>query len=290
MRTTAVLLLLANLALLAWLQGWLGAREAPQTLVRAPFQQAPESLILLGELPDERLALMARIASSQAVIANAEEQLVVAREEISVVQEELAAGSEPIPASQAEAAPAEPEQVLTAAVEEASPIPAPPLVPWCATAGGFPDERVANDYVAALAELGVNGILEGREEPVSSTWWVHMPAFNSEAAARRMLEELQAKNIDSFYMRTGEMAGGISLGVFSRQASALIAQQQLADQGYATSIREVFRLGQRYYVDIAMPDSALLESPEWAAFMASEGGFQVSEKLCEVIAPENQFP
>ena len=106
----------------------------------------------------------------------------------------------------------------------------------------------------------------------------------------QMLAELQEKNIDSYYMRSGDMAGGISLGVYSRQESALIEQQRKADQGYATSIREVLRMGDRLYVELVMPDGALREAPEWTDFLASAGGVNVVENACEMIASENEFP
>ena len=133
-------------------------------------------------------------------------------------------------------------------------------------------------------------MIEVREEAVSSTWWVHMPAFATEAEAQAMLRELQDRNIDSYYMRTGEMAGGISLGVYSRQESAGIAQRQLAGQGYATSIREVFRMEERPFVRLELPDGAVRESPEWTAFLAAAGPVELTEFACEPIASENQFP
>jgi hypothetical protein len=105
-----------------------------------------------------------------------------------------------------------------------------------------------------------------------------------------LLAELQGKNIDSYYMRSGEMAGGISLGVFSREASAAIAQRQLADRGYATSVREVARMGERHYVALRMADDALRQAPEWTAFLGRARGIEVLENACETIASESEFP
>jgi cell division septation protein DedD len=183
-------------------------------------------------------------------------------------------------------------EALESAVSETLTADSPPVVPWCATAGAFADPAAASSYVAALGRLGIEGEVEARREPVSSTWWVYMPAFNSETAATATLQELQDRGIDSYYMRTGEgdMAGGISLGVYSRRDSALIGQQQLATLGYATSITEVERLGERYYVALRMLDGTLREGLEWAGFLASNEGPELAENACQMIAPENQVP
>ncbi|MEY4642526.1 MAG: hypothetical protein RLZZ227_2520 [Pseudomonadota bacterium] len=166
----------------------------------------------------------------------------------------------------------------------------PDTVPWCAIAGVFGDQSAAADFVSGLVGLGVEGLVQMRTEQVSSTWWVHMPAFASEAAAMALLAELQEKNIDSYYMRSGEMAGGISLGVFSRQESAAIAQRQLAERGYDTSVREVARMGERHYVALRMPDGTLRQAPEWTAFLGRVGRIEVLDNACEKIASENEFP
>ncbi len=286
MRILAVLLLILNAGFLAWQQGWLFEREIQSPgVIRAPFRQAPQALVMLSEIPAAQRELMDQISASEQRAASARQQLDEAEEEVAEVRDDLA-----VPDN----SPASDEQGLATA--EGAPegaggeTMAEPALPWCATAGVFADEVAARAYIAGLEELGGKGVMESRRESVSSVWWVHLPAFASEAEARRMLAELQDKGIDSFYMADGELAGGISLGVFSREASAKTAQAQFAARGYTASIAEVDRLGIRLYVAVELPDATLLASPEWAAFQASGAGLQVTEKLCEVIAPENVFP
>ncbi len=297
MRVFLILLLLANLGYLAWQQGWVSAKPEPVAVNAQPaFQQAGQSLVLLGELPQERKDLMASLAQARTVRADADQELQQVQQQIDAVQGDI--GENQAEFAQDQARSAEVQQALLdtldAAVAEAVPeepvVPPEPTVPWCAEAGAFADPPAAVAFMNALAELAVEGKIMTREAPVASTWWVHMPAFASEAVAMERLEELQAKNIDSYYMRSGDMAGGISLGVFSRQESALIAQQQLAERGYATSIREVFRMEERPYVAVTMPDATLREAPEWEAFLASAGAVELVENACETIASENEFP
>jgi hypothetical protein len=266
MKAIAMMLLLLNLVWLAWQQGWLPAGETgPQTQVRPVFVQAPGRLLQLAELSPEQLALMEEIATAQDIVAAAEARVQEVTGDIAETRDQL-------------------QEAPIAIAPEVLP------TPWCAEIGPFAEVVAAQGYLAGLAALGATGESMAREEPVSSTWWVHTPPFPSEAEARLLLSELQAKGIDSYYVRTGELAGGISLGVFSRQESARIAQEQLSGQGYQSRINQIFRNAPRYYVELRLPDSAILTSPEWKQFLGVEEGVQTTEKLCEVIARENQFP
>lgn len=291
MRAFLILLLLANLGYLAWWQGWFTPGAKAPAAQQRGFEPATQSLVLLQELPAARRELMSSLAQSRNARTTAQQELANLQQEMSTVEAEIGEVQEELAQDQARSAEVQQAllDTLDAAVAEAS-VDAVPPEPWCAMAGAFADQRVALEFIEGARELGVEAQFETRQEPIGSTWWVHMPAFESEAAARERLQELQARNIDSYYMRTGEMAGGISLGVYSREESALIAQQQLADRGYATSIRQVMRMGDRFYVALAMPDQALREQPEWTAFLASARGLELTENACETIASENEFP
>ncbi len=85
-------------------------------------------------------------------------------------------------------------------------------------------------------------------------------------------------------MRTGELAGGISLGVFSRQKSAEVAQSELDQRGYQSIIKEIPRYVSKAYVTLSAPDAGLIESTAWRAFLAAKTKLEVTENLCETIA------
>lgn len=267
MRAFLILLLIANLAYLAWSQIGGPDRAEPSLPGEGPppFQPAAQSLVLLNELPQERLNLMASLAQARTARAGAQQELEEVQQEAAQVRSDIA-------------------DVQAELAEDRS------ITPWCASTGPFADPAAAASFMDALGDLGGEAALDLREEPISSTWWVHMPAFATEALAMERLAELQARNIDSYFMRNGEMAGGISLGVYSRRESGLIAQQRLADQGYATSLREVFRMAERPYVGLRLPDDSLREAPEWSAFLASAEGVALVENACETIASEFEFP
>jgi cell division septation protein DedD len=258
MKTFLVLILLANLAFFAWREGYTGdLLPQPAVYTEIPavpaFEQAEHRLLLLQELPGAG-------DQSVAVATTPPEGTVEPEDEASLPTPPLETG--------------EPVQSM----------------PWCGELTGFAGNEAVSAFLAALPADQVSASVESREMPVSSTWWVHMPAFESETVALRMLEELQDNNIDSYYMRSGDLKGGISLGVFSRRESALTAQAQLARRGYATSIAEVFRMEERPVLKLRIADAGFLESIQWQDLLAGQDGPVLAENACEIIAPPSQFP
>jgi cell division protein FtsN len=254
MRTFAILLLLTNLVYFGWNQGWL--RETQPARPRAVATvQAPAAdfggLQLLSELSD----------------AERQERR---------LQSQTASAALPAPAAES-AAPA-----AAAAVAAAAPVAA--VKPWCAELGPFETVQAAAPLRTRLEGLGVQVRQQDRELPVASTFWVYLPAFADEAEARRILAELQARKIDSYYMRSGQFSGGISLGVFSRRASAEKVQADMAAKGYRASIGEVQREEPRSYLILRAPDEKLLGQSAWADFRRQAQSWNLTEKSCEGVA------
>lgn len=312
MRAFLILLLIANMAYFAWREDWFMPPAAPVAETGQPaFRQAEQALTLLSELSEERRELMGSLAEARAARMQAAEQLQQVQQQVQAVAGDLERNAAELAGEQARSAEVQREllDTLEAAVAGAAAAgtnapqveqtvtavepPAQPVVsvqPWCADTSVFAEQSAAAAFAQGAIDLGARASVEVRTAPVSSTWWVHLPPFASEAEARAMLGELQGKGIDSYYMRTGEMAGGISLGVYSREESARIAQRQLASQGYTTSLREVFRMEERPYVRLALPDGGLRTTPGWAALVAAAGPVELMEFACEAVASEIEFP
>lgn len=253
MKIFAVLLLLLNVVYLGWVQwGSQLSVNTPSVLPRRPeFTQAREKLALLSERPAAAPSPAPRVETPVADAVTIDPSI-------------------ERPADQSVAPPVEPS------IE-----PPTPGAPWCAVAAGFQDSNNATTFLSAVTDLGGSAELQSSEEPVASTWWVHLPPFPSEEAAKPMLAELQAKQIDSFYIKTGNLAGAISLGVFSRRESAAVEQQRFAEMGYIVSIGEVFRMGTRFKVEIRLENSQIREQPEWASLEANLDTAELQEIACK---------
>ena len=75
------------------------------------------------------------------------------------------------------------------------------------------------------------------------------------------LRELQEKKIDSFIIPQGEIANGISLGVFDKQENAEKRQQAIVEMGYNPQLR----INPRNYMEnwvVIYPEHSALFSPE----------------------------
>jgi hypothetical protein len=247
MKNFAICLLLLNLLYLSWNMGILpGSDNSDEIIIREPSQQAPQSLVLLSEMEGEQL------------------------EESAVVGITTEIPSEP-------------------AIGDI--IPQPPLEVGsdvesfnCLAIGDFENIAVSNALVTELRQQGLQARVELQEQ-IESEYRVYMPPFTSDAAARQTLANLLGNGIDSFLITTGDLAQGISLGVFSQQSSAFSMQEELASEGYATNIQETFLSNTEFWIVINSASSTELEAL-WLTLLNSQPSLKQSENLCQIIAPE----
>lgn len=179
----------------------------------------------------------------------------------------------------------EPSSAVVPEPVEAVPAPTDeqpaPTDSWCAVSEVLTQHKDAENLLAAWKTAGGVGEIASDEEPVSSTWWVHLPPFANEAAARIVLNELQQKKIDSYYMRSGELAGGISLGVFSREESARKVQAELRVKGYVTEVREIQRTEERSRLYLILENGSLGSNQLAAQTLAKFGVISLDEIPCK---------
>jgi len=277
MKSFVVLLLLANFAYFGWNQGWLRDVPPPRAAISRPaadnlppFILGPASLTLLAELPAGTLPEP------------------VPRS-LSGVDPESSVGADHGVRPQAPEPATHSEPATTLAGTNAGVRP-PETQSWCANLGLFTLEEEAATLLPRVLVLGIEARVQSGLAAVASTFWVHLPAFASEAEAFRTLQELQERNIDSYYMRSGDMAGGISLGVFSRPESAETARANLVRRGYDPLVREVKRQENRFWVALAAPSAAVLETPQWLDFRANFPSLPLTENVCEAVALPTGFP
>ena len=210
--------------------------------IEPPFREAGKQLQLIGEIS------------------------VLPREILSATQATISEESEPL-------------GVSGASVPEVADAVVP--VPWCAETGVL---AKVDDAVALLAEwekVGGVGEIASDQEVISTTWWVYLPRFASEAEARAVLSELQQKKIDSYYMRNGDLAGGISLGVFSREAGARKFQNELRQKGYATELHEVPRVEERSRLYLILESGAPAANADAERVLAKFNSIHTDEIPCK---------
>ena len=156
----------------------------------------------------------------------------------------------------------------------------------CLGVGVFAGAAESEAFAAEAEARGYSAEPRQVEVAAEPDYWVHIPPFASAAAAQRRLQELRARDIDSYLIGGGELEQGISLGVFGRRESALRLQEQILAQGYESSIYEIPRSSSEYWVEVGGIPGDAAGREAWAAFMAGREGLQEAENLCETIAPQ----
>ncbi len=154
----------------------------------------------------------------------------------------------------------------------------------CISLGVFNNTTESDFLVSALLERGFQASAELLPSVETANFRVYMPPFNSETAARQTLQTLQENEIESFIISSGELSGGISLGLFSQQALALALQERLAGQGFATSIQNIVTANNEIWVTIKGLSQALLEGSELLDLLSEGLELEVKEKPCETFA------
>ncbi|MNO78464.1 Sporulation related domain protein [compost metagenome] len=121
----------------------------------------------------------------------------------------------------------------------------------CIYLGSFPEEARAKQLEQRLLSLDVQANIQVLDASAGTDYWVYLPPLASRQASLLQLRELQARRIDSYVITEGDLADGISLGIFQRQDSAEAVVERLRGAGYDALIRELPRARRDYWVQIA---------------------------------------
>ena len=111
----------------------------------------------------------------------------------------------------------------------------------CYSAGPFKDENDAKFLGIRAEALGFNSELRSLATGGTTENWVHIPPLSNRQQSLQLLRELQGRGIDSYIITQGDLAEGISLGLFRNQTSAKNLTEKMRGMGYKVIIREVLR-------------------------------------------------
>ncbi len=158
----------------------------------------------------------------------------------------------------------------------------------CFFLGGFDEASIAHALEQRLLSLDIDVQVEPIDEAAGIDYWVYLPPLVSRQASLRQLRELQSRNIDSYIITVGDLANGISLGIFSRKDSAESVVARLKGVDYAAMIRELSRTHRRYWVRIAGASQRLLTDALLAEFMRDFPALEHRQIPCSSIATSEQ--
>ncbi|WP_339081132.1 SPOR domain-containing protein [Pseudomonas sp. TMP9] len=139
-----------------------------------------------------------------------------------------------------------------------------PIEAVCLFLGSFELMANAAALEQRLLSLDIQSRVQSMDAAAGVDYWVYLPPLASRQASLRQLRELQARKINSYIITQGDLANGVSLGIFPRSDSAQSVMQRLRDAGYEPSLRELTRAHRSFWVRISpqsrrLADDALLE-------------------------------
>lgn len=154
----------------------------------------------------------------------------------------------------------------------------------CLYLGGFEREPEALEMEQRLLSLDIKAQVRAMDAAAGVEFWVYLEPLASRQASLRQLRELQARHVDSYIITQGDLANGISLGIFPRSDSANVVMQRLRDAGYEPKLRELTRSHRSFWVRVA-PESRRLADEVLLGRLAGDfAGLQHQLMPCESVA------
>ncbi|MAD47701.1 MAG: hypothetical protein CMI02_20180 [Oceanospirillaceae bacterium] len=124
--------------------------------------------------------------------------------------------------------------------------------PLCYVAGPYAEELDARHLLARVKAVGLSGRIKTLEVTTEqpAEYWVHVPPRSGREEALRVLKELQKRNFDSYIITQGDLAEGVSLGLFRNKASAEGLREKVAAAGIPVRIRVVNESAREFWVEV----------------------------------------
>ncbi|EWC38944.1 SPOR domain-containing protein [Pseudomonas stutzeri] len=154
----------------------------------------------------------------------------------------------------------------------------------CLFLGGFDEERAAASLEQRLLSLDVQSDLQVVDTAGSVDYWVYLPPLASRQASLRQLRELQSRSIDSYIITVGDLANGISLGIFSRKDSAEGVVARLREVDYVALMRELPRMHRKYWVRVAAASRHQVGDALLSALKVDMPALQHQQMSCAVAS------
>lgn len=154
----------------------------------------------------------------------------------------------------------------------------------CLFLGTFDEQAQAEQVEQRLLSLDIRSQMQVVESAGAVDYWVYLPPLASRQASLRQLRELQARKIDSYIISQGDLANGISLGIFPRHDSADSVITRLRRAGYEPLLRELPRANRSHWVRIAPESRRLVDDSLLERLSLDFNGLQHQLMPCEGVA------
>ncbi|MFD2232032.1 SPOR domain-containing protein [Alkalimarinus sediminis] len=160
----------------------------------------------------------------------------------------------------------------------------------CMLAGPLRERGMAKSMISGLERYGVSGDIVVQTISKAPNYWVYLEPFETRKAAIAKLKSLQIAKVDSYLITQGELANGISLGVFENIDSARRMLERRQGQGYDVKVTELSKTDFEYWVSIDGEYSSELDKKVTKIMDELEISFGKRQIFCKSVASENKLP
>lgn len=160
----------------------------------------------------------------------------------------------------------------------------------CLLAGPLGDSGDAKRLIGELEGLGVAAEVVVQSITKAPNYWVYLEPYETRKAAIAKLKALQLAKVDSYLITQGELANGISLGVFENIDSARRMLERRQGQGYDVKVRELGKKNYEYWVSVAGGYTADLDKKVTKIMDELEMSFGKRQIFCKSVASEKKLP
>lgn len=168
--------------------------------------------------------------------------------------------------------------------QEAGGAPEPTSSRLCVNLGVFNTRAEAAQLRQRLLALSVQSAVIAQDVAGTLDYWLVLSVQGDKRDALSRLNALQERGIDSFLITQGELAGNISLGIFSREDYALARQAQLQALGYVAEIEVLEKISSEYLVQVDAEARRLVDQAMLARLRTSFPELQHQFDPCRGIA------
>jgi hypothetical protein len=121
------------------------------------------------------------------------------------------------------------------------------MADMCLLLGPLESQEQAGVMLQSLGSDGESSKLVVQKVKKAPSYWVYFDAY-AEKTVDEWLEDFKSKKIDSYIVRSGELKGALSLGVFENIDLAYSLKKMMKKKGYESKISEINKSDSEYWL------------------------------------------
>jgi len=160
------------------------------------------------------------------------------------------------------------------------------IEPLCLLLGPLDSKEEATQLLSLFQQEDLKVELVAQPIKKAPNYWVYLAPFENRKAAIVKLKELQSAKVDSYLITQGELANGISLGVFENIDSARRMSKRRKGQGYDVKVSELGKSEFEYWIAILEEYTEELDLEVTKIASKLEESLEKRQIFCKSVASE----